>query len=129
MSRIRIAQIGWARNEPAKTQDDVVAGFGLAWVEIDGHQVRSIMHADVSCVKLVEHPDGSTTADPLTSPVLTLEVFGSVEIVYVDEEGVALPATEKVEIDPHELPPRIEAGTKIERPLRLIPPPTPQEHR
>ena len=72
MSRIRIAQTGWAFDRPARSVDEVNAGFGLWWVEI----------------------------------------------VYVDETGEPLPASERVEVDAHLLPPEIVAGTALIRPRR-----------
>lgn len=118
MSRIRIAQTGWAFDRPARSVDEVNAGFGLWWVEIDGVRVRSILRATVEAVKLGEGPDGEPVPMPITSPKLTLEILGPVEIVYVDETGEPLPASERVEVDAHLLPPEIVAGTALIRPRR-----------
>lgn len=118
MSRIRIAQVGWNFDRPARSVEEVNAGFGLWWVEIDGVRVKSILRATVEAVKLTERPDGTTDVSPITSPTLTLEILGPVEIVYVDETGEPLPASERVTIEAHALPPEIEAGTSIVRPGR-----------
>jgi len=78
--RVRIAQEGWQQSEPARTVDEVQVGIGCWWVEIDGHRFDRVIAAQVC-----------PADDEVTVPHMTLELLGSVEVVYVDRDGRPLP--------------------------------------
>lgn len=96
MSKIRIAQRGWASVVPAKTVEEVNCGVGLPWVEIDGYRLDEVISANFT-----------TEDDKFTDLRFTIRVTGPVEVVYVDRAGEPLPTDAKFVGEPVEL---IEGG-------------------
>lgn len=108
MSAIRIAQRGWCADSSAETADDVIAGIGIWWVEIDGVRIegRNLTAATFTAAK-----------DELGASTVTLHLLGAVEIVYVDKHGVPLPgAPVSTTVEALAEVGDIVAGTMIERP-------------
>lgn len=78
--RIRVGQLGWVRDRAATTVEEVEGGIGCSWVEIDGHRFDGVVAVDYRADE-----------NEITVPVVTVEVIGAVEIVYVDDDGEPLP--------------------------------------
>lgn len=85
---IRIGQLGWDRDSPAETVDDVTLGIGVYWVEINGVRIERVMRAEVIA-----------RDDEFTVPRIVLDIADGVQIVYVDRDGDPLPG-EPVDTDP-----------------------------
>lgn len=97
--RIRLAQRGWDGDHAAETMDDVGAGIGLLWVEIDGHRFEGVVRADF-------------TADKVDAmiPLLHLEIIGPVEIIYIGKDGQPL-GVEKLSTEEWMLESKVGQGT------------------
>lgn len=77
---IRVAQLGWELSNQADTIDDVKAGVGCYWVEIDGVRIDRVIRVEWVAAN-----------DEVTIPRLVVDVAGGMEIVYVDSDGEPLP--------------------------------------
>lgn len=77
---IRVAQRGWNGSMPAETVEDVTAGIGCYWVEIDGVRIERVVRVEVVS-------DGQE----VTVPRLVVDVCDGVQILYVDADGNPLP--------------------------------------
>ncbi len=77
---IRIGTQGWNGKEAAKTADEAGAGIGARWLEIDGYRIPENAFVGASL---------TVSDNEFTTPVVTL--IGTVEIVYVDNDGSPLP--------------------------------------
>jgi hypothetical protein len=73
--KVRLAQRGWHHESAAKTAEEVEVGVDLLWVEIDGHRFSDVVSAEYRI------------AEGVNVPVITVEVIGPVEIVYLDKDG------------------------------------------
>lgn len=74
--RVRVAQRGWIADRAASSLEEVSAGVGVYWVEIDGHRF--------------EHVGGiefEARQGEFSVPVLRLPIIGSLEVVYLDQSG------------------------------------------
>ena len=108
MSAIRIAQRGWCDGSGAQTADDVIAGIGVWWVEIDGVRIEG---RNLTCATF------TAATDEIGEATVTLHLLGAVEIVYVDKDGVPLPgAPVSTTVEALAEVGDIVAGTVIERP-------------
>jgi hypothetical protein len=81
--RIRIAQKGWRGAEQARTLEEVQVGVTLPWVELDG-----VRFTDIAGVEFSASKDGFGEAR------LTIDLLGSIEVVYVGPDGEDLGAVE-----------------------------------
>lgn len=75
---LRIAQRGWNGSQPARTLDEVGIGLQCLWIELGG----------VRCENVAEVEFAARNA--FTTPRVTLEWIGPVEIVYVGADGQIL---------------------------------------
>lgn len=82
---IRIAQQGRCQSRPAETLDEVVAGVGCYWVEVDGVRLTAADHGLVSA-------QFAASGGEFSVPSLLLSVVGPVEVVYLDGDGNELGA-------------------------------------
>lgn len=102
---IRIAQKGYSTGGAARSLDDVVAGVGVHWIEVDGVRLTAKDHRLVDVEIHVE--------EGVTVPRFTIGVTGPVEFVYLgpdDEELGAAPVAVE------DLPDRIGGRTALARP-------------
>lgn len=81
--RIRIAQKGWRGAEAAKTLEEVGVGVTLPWIELDG-----VRFTDIASVQFLATKDGFGEAR------MTVELLGSIEVVYLGADGEPLGAVE-----------------------------------
>lgn len=80
---IRIAQQGRGRSAPAETLEEVVAGIGCHWVEVDGVRLTAAEHGLASA-------QFAATNGEFSVPTLVLSVIGPVEVVYLGADGEEL---------------------------------------
>lgn len=78
MAKIRVGTKGWNGSEAARTWDECAIGIGVEWVEVDGIRLDDVVGVEL---KITEG---------FATPVLAVRMFGPMEIVYLDNEGVPL---------------------------------------
>lgn len=105
--KVRIGQRGLARSSRApETVDDVDLGYRVMWVELDGHRFEDVVTVAFSA-----------GGDEITTPSITLNLIGAIEMVYVGADGEPLPgAPAEMSIEALEAIGEIGHDTVIEKP-------------
>lgn len=100
--RIRIAQKAACNGGNCESMDDVIAGYAMPWIELDGHRITDVAAATFTAGR-----------GEIQGVTLTLDAIGPVQLVYIDHDGNEIGEVEHP--DPGAIG-RIDSATVIERP-------------
>lgn len=78
MAHIRIAQLAWDGASAADEITPSTVGLNLPWVEIDGHRITDLFGASIAV---------GAERGQIGVPHLTIDLIGTVELVYLDKDG------------------------------------------